>query len=76
MKNDKDIEDFYFLCFMLAKVCVSRWGERQTGRKIYFLSLFIKLRKRHRDIKGHSNNKDIIIFIGHTHYCITNLGKW
>jgi len=57
-KNDKDIEDFYFLCFILAKV----WGKRQTGRTISFFSSFIKIRERHRDIKGHSNNKVIVNF--------------
>jgi len=61
-KNDKDIEDFYFLCFILAKVCVSGWGKRKTGRTISFFSSFIKIRERHPDINGYSNNKVIINF--------------
>jgi len=59
-KNDKDIEDFYFLCFILPKVCVSGWGKR-----------FIKNRERHRDIKGHSNNKVRINF-GKPKFTITS----
>ena len=41
-KNDKDIEDFYFLCFILGKVYVSGWGKRQTGRTISFLVHLLK----------------------------------
>ena len=58
-KNDKDIGNLYFLCFILVKVCISRLGKRQTGRMIYFFSSFIKIRERQRDIKGHINNRVI-----------------
>jgi len=46
-KNHKDIVDLYFLCFILAKVS-GLGGDRRS---------FIKIRERHRDIKGPSNNK-------------------
>ena len=61
-KNDNDIEDYYFLCSILAKLCVTGWGRRQTGRTNYFFSSFIKIREGHRDIQTHSNNKVVINF--------------
>ena len=60
-KNDKDIDDFYFRCFILAKVCVSGWGKRQTAKRFLFFSSFVKIRERRRDIKLHSNNKFIMV---------------
>ena len=73
-KKDKDIEDFYFLRFILEKVCISGWGKRKTGRTIsFFLNSFIKIRERYRDIKGHINNNVILNFgkpkVTITSYC-------
>ena len=56
-KYDKDIDDFYLICFILAKVCVSGWGTQQRGRTISFF--LVNLLKIESDIKGHLNNKVI-----------------
>ena len=61
-KNDKDIEDFYFLfLFYYGKSMRIRVGKATDGQNDFLVHvLSIKIRERHRDLKGHSNNKVII----------------
>ena len=53
---------FLFPMFYSGKSVRIRVGKATDGRMIYFFSSFIKIWERHRDIKGHSNNKVIINF--------------
>ena len=59
------IEDYYLFYFILAKLCVSGWERRETGRTNSFFSSFIKILEGHCDTKEHSNNKVIVNFALH-----------
>mgnify|MGYP000021657639 CR=1 FL=1 len=65
-KNDKDIERFFewvktnqiFSFVLFCQNCAYQGGESdRRAERFLFLSSFIKIRERHRDIKGHINNK-------------------